>query len=71
MKEKTGIFAVRIPPSDVRPRHFAFPTASIPDGIESVADSGEALALNAEREWSAYHVFCGEGASIELVPPEN
>ncbi len=55
-----------------RPRHFAV-SYRINPWMDPVAwaDSGEALALTAEREWSAYHrVLKANGALIELLPPQ-
>jgi arginine dihydrolase len=55
-----------------RPRHFAV-SYRINPWMDPVAwaDRGEALALAAEREWSAYHrALQANGAAIELVPPQ-
>ena len=55
-----------------RPRHFAV-SYRINPWMDPVAwaDSGEALTLAAEREWSAYHrVLKANGALIELLPPQ-
>jgi N-dimethylarginine dimethylaminohydrolase len=55
-----------------RPRHFAVSYRINPWMDPAAwADSGEALALAAEREWSAYHrVLAANGAVIELLPPQ-
>jgi N-dimethylarginine dimethylaminohydrolase len=55
-----------------RPRHFAVSYRINPwMDPEAWADRGEALALAAEREWSAYHrALRANGAAIEFVPPE-
>src|SRR5450755_4765938 len=55
-----------------RPRHFAVSYRINPWMDPGAwADSGEALTLAAEREWSAYHrVLVANGAAIEFVPPE-
>ena len=55
-----------------RPRHFAVSYRINPwMDPDAWADSGEALRLAAEREWSAYHrVLKANGAVIGFVPPE-
>ena len=55
-----------------RPRHFDVSYRINPwMDPKAWAGSGEALALTAEREWSAYHrALAANGAAIEFVPPE-
>ena len=72
MKEKPALSPSRPRLLMCRPRHFAVSYRINPwMDPDAWADSGEALALTAEREWSAYHrALAANGASIEFVPPE-
>src|SRR3984893_4892162 len=72
MKEKTALSHSRPRLLMCRPRHFAVSYRINPwMDPDAWADSGEALALTADRECSAYHrALAANGAAIEFVPPE-